>query len=141
MIQTVPDALSQLERAVLTPIVEGELEMRAAEMHAAIRELDDLVDHRAPLSKRRIAAAGDEEAVMQDVLEEEARLQLQLRELTSASEQLMTRASKVEPDEKQLGDEVEALVAQARQFTIDFRQHEQARGRLESLSHSTGSHQ
>ena len=114
------EALANMERALLEPVVEGELVIRAEGMLAAI----DAMRRAFPEAPR--AAAGD--AVATDALSAEAqRLAVQLEDLRLAAQRLSARAAAVEPDEKQLQDEVDTLVEQGRQWIIDFRQCAEAR--------------
>lgn len=121
-------ALANLERALLEPIVEGELEMRAEEMVSAIDAMQGemlRVGGSADSSRARGNGAGASGSLA-DFRDEAERLAIQLQELRMAAEQLRERADVVEPDEKQLQDEVDALVQQGREWTIDFRQHDAA---------------
>jgi hypothetical protein len=66
-------------------------------------------------------------AASADIISEQTRLSLQLRELCRAARALKERAARVEPDEKRVQEELDAFVLQARQLVTSMRQLEQAR--------------
>lgn len=118
------DALAHAERAILEPIVEGEVALRTAGMHTALAELQRQIGP-PPSAPAMHNPAAD------DIMQEHARLAAQLRELCTAADALQRRAARVEPDEKRVQDEVDAFIVQARQFLTALRQFQQAKHAVE----------
>lgn len=115
------EAVANLEQALLEPIVEGELVIRAEGMLAAIDRM------RETFPEVRGNDAAEDASALDALNDDSQRLAIQLEELRLAARRLRERAAAVEPDEKQVQNEVDTLVEQGRQWTVDFRQFETAR--------------
>jgi hypothetical protein len=124
---SVADAIAKLEKTILEPIVEGEVALRVRGMHDALVELEQQSAARSRIAPQTTGGALTvPTAVAEDIISEETRLQVQLRELSVAARALADRAAGVGPDEKRVQDEVDGFVMQARQFLTSLRQLEQA---------------
>ena len=121
------DAMAGFERAILEPIVEGEVAIRVAGMYDALVDLDELLAERGAAVPPESAVQAASTAVAADLGSEQTRLDTQLHELRLAARALRERAARVEPDEKRVQGEVDVFVLQARQFLTSLRQLEQAR--------------
>ena len=121
------DAMAGFERAILEPIVEGEVAIRVAGMYDALVDLDELLAERGAAVPPESAVQAASTAVAADLVSEQTRLDTQLHELRLAARALRERAARVEPDEKRVQGEVDVFVLQARQFLTSLRQLEQAR--------------
>ena len=115
------EAVANMERALLEPVVEGELVIRAEGMLAAIDRM------RETFPEVCGAAVTRDESALDALNDDSQRLAIQLEELRLAARRLRERAAAVEPDEKQVQHEVDTLVEQGRQWTVGFRQFEEAR--------------
>jgi predicted RNase H-like nuclease (RuvC/YqgF family) len=125
------ESLQTLEKRLETPVVPGELTSWAGQAAAALcdveRELREQIEEMHPRQYREIHRQDEGLARRVEQLQEhDAQLLEILTEVRRISEELKTKAERVEPDERRAADAHHALIENGLQLVIAARTQEEA---------------
>src|SRR5260221_10967812 len=139
------DALQSLEACLETPRVSGELERWIADVQKTVELIGTLLPRqleRQHAARLRQIAAEDPElnAAVEHVKTGDGETREQFENLRERTNRLATKATKVEPDESRLEEELVAFTALGLAFVIHARKQEVAidSWQQESLYRDTG---